>query len=64
MQTGRGQDQSIPDPNKSQELIPFVTRSMSDFVIIKNGPIHWVSKRQKVTARSSAEAEIMPRTNV
>ena len=31
---------------------------MSGFIIIQNGPIHWVSKRQKVTARSSAEAEI------
>ena len=31
---------------------------MSGFVIIFNGPIHWVSRRQKVTARSSAEAEI------
>ena len=58
MQTGGGQDQSIPDPNKPQELLPFVTRSMSGFIIIQNGPIHWVSKRQKVTARSSAEAEI------
>ena len=57
-QTGGGQDQSIPDPNKPQELLPFVTRSMSGFIIIQNGPIHWVSKRQKVTARSSTEAEI------
>ena len=53
-----GQDQSIPDVNNPPELLSFVTRSMSGFIIIQNGPIHWVSKRQKVTARSSAEAEI------
>ena len=31
---------------------------MSGFIILTNGPSHWVSKRQKITARSSAEAEI------
>ena len=36
----------------------FKTRSISGFIILYNGPLHWVSRRQKVTARSSAEAEI------
>ena len=53
-----GQDQSLPDPSNPQELLSFTTRSLSGFIIFHNGPIHWVSKRQKVTARSSAEAEI------
>ena len=53
-----GQDQSVPDPKQKLEMLPFVTRSTSGFIIMQNGPIHWVSKRQKITARSSAEAEI------
>jgi hypothetical protein len=36
----------------------FVSRSMSAFYINLFGPLHWISKRQKVTAASSAEAEI------
>jgi len=35
-----------------------VSRSMSAFYIDLLGPVHWLSKRQKVTAASSAEAEI------
>ena len=31
---------------------------MSGFLITLNGPLHWQAKRQKITARSSAEAEI------
>ena len=52
-----GQDQGH---NRSSitELDRFKTRSMSGFIIFFNGPIHWSAKRQKVTARSSAEAEI------
>ena len=52
------QDQSIPDPNHTIELQPFINRSMSGFLILHNGPLHWISKRQTITARSSAEAEI------
>ena len=52
------QDQSVPKPNETIEMLPFMNRSMSGFIIMQNGPIHWVSKRQKITARSSAEAEI------
>jgi len=40
------------------ELPLFISRSMSAFYIDLLGPLHWMSKRQKVTAASSAEAEI------
>jgi len=40
------------------DLPSFVSRSMSAFYIDLLGPVHWLSKRQKVTAASSAEAEI------
>ena len=31
---------------------------MSGHLLLLNGPLHWSAKRQKITARSSAEAEI------
>jgi hypothetical protein len=40
------------------ELPLFTSRSMSAFYLDLFGPLHWVSKRQTVTAGSSAEAEI------
>jgi hypothetical protein len=40
------------------ELPLFVSRSMSAYYIDLFGPLHWQSKRQSVTATSSAEAEI------
>jgi len=40
------------------ELPLFASRSMSAFYIDLLGPLHWLSKRQSVTAGSSAEAEI------
>jgi len=40
------------------DLPLFASRSMSGFYIDLLGPIHWSSKRQSVTASSSAEAEI------
>jgi hypothetical protein len=40
------------------ELPLFVSRSMSAFYVDLLGLIHWMSKRQAVTAGSSAEAEI------
>ncbi len=42
----------------SQELPLFTSRSMSAFYIDLFGPIHWLSKRQSITAGSSAEADI------
>jgi hypothetical protein len=50
------QDASLS--HSSNDLPLFVSRSMSAFYIDFLGPVHWVSKRQKVTAASSAEAEI------
>ena len=52
------QDQSKPRPNETRQLEPFKTRSLSGFLIWLGGPIHWISKRQTITARSSAESEI------
>jgi hypothetical protein len=40
------------------ELPLFTSRSISAYYIDLLGPIHWLSKRQSVTAGSSAEAEI------
>ena len=53
------QDQQTPKKNQPTKQIDlFKSRSLSGFIIWLGGPIHWVSKRQTVTARSSAEAEI------
>lgn len=52
------QDQSKPNPSKPQELDIFKSRSMSGYLLWLGGPVHWTSKRQSITARSSAEAEI------
>lgn len=53
------QDASVPKPNAPlEELELFKSRSLSGFLIWLTGPVHWVSKRQTITARSSAEAEI------
>jgi hypothetical protein len=52
------QDQSKPNPFKPQEIEIFKSRSISGHLIWLGGPIHWTSKRQSITARSSAEAEI------
>ena len=54
------QDQSIPKPHDPPvELELFKTRSLSGYILWGHGPIHWSSKRQSLTARSSAEAEIV-----
>ena len=53
------QDASIPKPGLPPvELDLFKSRSVSGYVIWLGGPMHWVSKRQTITARSSAESEI------
>ena len=51
------QDQSLRRLD-ALELPLFKSRSLSGYIIWFNGPLHWVSKRQKITARSTAEAEI------
>jgi hypothetical protein len=44
--------------SSTMELPLFASRSMSAYYIDLLGPLHWLSKRQTVTAGSSAEAEI------
>ena len=51
------QDQSTQfTPNTTLEL--FKSRSISGHILTLHGPLHWSSKRQSITARSSAESEI------
>ena len=53
------QDQSRPHSNSHEKLHLFKSRSVSGHIVFNaNGPVAWVSKRQKITAQSSAEAEI------
>jgi hypothetical protein len=52
------QDQSRPLPNESREVDLFKSRLLSGFLVYLNGPVHWISKRQTITARSTVEAEI------
>ena len=52
------QDQSVPVTPVPDSVELFKTRSISGHIIILNGPLHWSAKRQHITARSSAEAEI------
>ena len=52
------QDQSLPNPNKTEYVDLFKSCSISGFIIWMGGPLHWVSKHQSSTARSSTEAEI------
>jgi hypothetical protein len=50
--------QDASQTKSPMELPLFVSRSMSAFYVDLLGPLHWMSKRQTVTAGSSAEAEI------
>jgi len=50
------QDASLSQ--STQDLPFFVSRSMSAYYVDLLGPLHWMSKCQKVTVASSAEAEI------
>ena len=52
------QDASKPKPNTNTTLDLFKSRSISGYVLWLYGPLHWQSKRQSITARSTAEAEI------
>jgi hypothetical protein len=55
MPTGVLRDASV---KKTSDLSLFASRSMSAYYIDLYGPLHWLSKRQSITAGSSAEAEI------
>ena len=53
------QDASVPKPNTPEVLLDlFKSRSLSGYLLWLGGPLHWSSKRQTITARSSAEADI------
>jgi deoxyuridine 5'-triphosphate nucleotidohydrolase len=53
------QDQSVPKQHTPPKELPlFHSRSVSGYLLWLGGPLHWISKRQSITARSSAEAEI------
>ena len=53
------QDQSSKQyPTSPKQLELFKTRSLSGYILWHGGPLHWLSKRQSITARSSTEAEI------
>ena len=53
------QDQSKPNPSHPVELPIHAPRSISGYIIyLAGGPITWSSKRQTITARSTAESEI------
>jgi hypothetical protein len=50
--------QDATQTKSSFDLPLFASQSMSAFYVDLLGPVHWMSKRQSVTAGSSAEAEI------
>jgi hypothetical protein len=56
--------QDATQTHSPTELPLFVSRSMSAFYIDLLGPLHWLSKRQTITAGSSVEAEYMQPMNV
>ena len=57
------QDQSKPRENDKREIELFKTRSLSGFLLWLGGPIHWVSKRQTITARVPLKQKYMQLTN-
>eukprot|EP00957_Ditylum_brightwellii_P140799 10725217-Ditylum_brightwellii.AAC.1 len=52
------QDTIVPKKNTNITLKLFKTRLISVLALWHYGPIHWVSKRQSITARSSAGSKI------
>jgi hypothetical protein len=52
------QDQSKPQKHENRQVELFTSRSLSGHIVYLSGPLHWQSKRQRITARSSAESEI------
>ena len=54
------QDQSSKRNSSTtpSELETFKSRSISGYLLFLLGPLHWCSKRQKITAHSSCESEI------
>jgi hypothetical protein len=52
------QYQLKPSSTNNADLGLFKSQSISGYLIWLGGPVHWVSKQQSITARSSTEAEI------
>ena len=53
------QDQSVvPTQVNKDDLELFITQSISGYLTVLHGPLHWSAKRQQITARSTAEAKI------
>ena len=53
------QDQLVAKQYQPQKQLPlFQSWSVSGYLLWLGGPLHWISKRQSITARSSAESEI------
>ena len=53
------QDQSVPPPQVNiNQLDLYIKRSISGYLTILHCPLHWSAKRQQITARSTAKAEI------
>ena len=50
--------QDLSNTPENAQLPLFKSRSISGHIIFLYGPLHWQSKRQSITARSFAEAEI------
>ena len=52
------QNQSVVPPINTNDLELFITCSISGHLTVLHGLLHWLAKRQEITARSTAEAEI------
>ena len=53
------QGASEPDPSSPpKHLDLFKSQSVVGYILWIDGPLHWISKRQSITARSSTEADI------
>ena len=52
------QDQSTKSSSSNQQIDIFKSRSLSGYLIWFGGPVHWTSKRQSITARSTTEATL------
>lgn len=61
------QDQSVPQKDSPPEQVDiFKSRSISGYLIWLGGPVHWISKRQLITARCVVQLKLksIPLMNV
>ena len=52
------QDSSVPKSDTTEKVQLSTSRSQSGYIIFLLGPLSWNSHRNKITARSSCQAEI------